>query len=96
MQCWKDQQNPLWTAATGHGKDRFKISELFADEVHQSSPRFKFASNNGRGQNGAPRGKREEAGNEVSEWETREREEQLARMVEEAERFRGGKALTHA
>jgi len=35
-----------------------------------------------------PQGEKgEDAGSEVSEWETREREEQLARMVEEAERF---------
>ena len=32
---WKNQQKLLWSAvreATKHGKDRFKISELFADE----------------------------------------------------------------
>jgi len=76
--AWKDQQNPLWTAfreATKHGKDRFKFSELFADEVHSSSPRF---SSNGREQNGAPR--RKEKKQAASGRQAREREEQLARI----------------
>jgi len=40
---WKSQQKALWAVvreAIGRGKDLFKISELFADEMQQGDPRL--------------------------------------------------------
>ena len=62
-------------------QDRFKISELFADEMQQGDPRL--PGNNGSWTDSGPTGGGRGSGSEASEWEMREREEYLAQIAEE-------------
>ena len=82
---WKSQQKALWAAVreeTGRGKDRFKISELFADE-RCSKAILDFLATTEVGRTAGPPVADEEPGSEASEWEKREREEYLAQVAEE-------------
>jgi len=69
---------------TSRGKDRFKISEFFANEGC-SKVILDFLATTEVGQTaGPPRPVAgEELGSEDSEWEKRERKEYLAQVVEE-------------
>jgi len=79
---WESQQKALWAvvrAETGRGKDRFKISELFADDRSI----LDFLATTEVGRTAGPQVADEEPGSEASEWEKREREEYLAQVAEE-------------
>ena len=85
---WKSQQKPLWAVVgeeTGRCKDRFKISELFVDEMQQGDPKLpgKNGSRTEVGRTAGPPVADEEPDSEASEWEKREREEYLAQVAEE-------------
>ena len=67
---------------TGQGKDRFKISELFADE-RCSKATLDFLATTEVGRTAGPSVAGGEPGSEASEWEKREREEYLAQVAEE-------------
>ena len=67
---------------TGRGKDRLKISELFADE-RCSKAILGFLATTEVGRTAGLPVADEELGSEASEWEKREREEYLAQVAEE-------------
>jgi len=64
------------------GKDRFKVSELFADE-RCSKAILDFLATTEVGQTAGPPVADEGPGSEASEWEKREHEECLAQAAEE-------------
>jgi len=82
---WKSQQKALWAVVreeTGGGKDRFKISELFAEE-RCSKAILDFLATTEVGGTARPPVAGEEPGSEPSEGEKRGREEYLAQVAEE-------------
>jgi len=86
LQCELCGREPLlWALVreeTGRGKDRFKTSELFADE-RCSKAILDFLATTEVGRTAGPPVADEEPGNGASEWEKREREEYLAQVAEE-------------
>jgi len=71
------------------GRDRTEIAELFADErCSQAILDFLATTDVGRTA-GPPVAEEGEGASEASEWEDREREEQLALLREEEERLGG-------
>ena len=95
---WKSQQKSLWTTAlevTKHpgpvrGRDRTKIAELFADERCSKAALDFLATTDVGKTTGPPVAEvEEEADNEASEWENREREERLAQIAEEGQGWEG-------
>ena len=72
---------------TGRGKDRFKISELFAGE-RCSKANLDFLATTEVGPAAGPPVADEEPGSEASEWEKGEREEYLAQVAEEERALR--------
>jgi len=76
----ESQQNALWAVVreeTGRSKDRFKISELFADErCSKAIPDFLATT-----ETAGPLVADEKPGSEASEWESNECEEQLVQLL---------------
>ena len=71
------------------GKDRTKIAELFADERCSQALLDSLATTDVGRTTGPPVAEEGEGASEASEWEDREREEQLALLREEEERLGG-------
>ena len=93
---WKCQQKTLWATVLEtkklpgptRGRDRTKIAELFADErCSQAILAFLAATDVGRTAGPPVAEEGEEGASEASEWEDRERKEQLAPLREEDERL---------
>ena len=96
---WKSQQKTLWATVLEEtkkllgptrGRDRTEIAELFADE-RCSQTILDFLATADVGRTAGPPVAEEEQGaaSEASEWEDREREEQLALLRKEEERLGG-------
>ena len=96
---WKSQQKTLWTTVLEETrklpgptrcKGRTKIAELLADErCSQALLDFLATTDVGRTAGPPVAEEGEEGASEASEWEDREREEQLAPLREEEERLGG-------
>ena len=92
---WRCQQKTLWVAVLEETKqlpgptrwrDRTKIAELLADERCSQAVLVFLATTDGRTSGPPVAGDRDGEASEASEWECREREEQLAYLREEEER----------
>jgi len=94
---WKSQQKTLWATVLEEttkllgltwGRDRTKIAELLADErCSQAILDFLATTDVGRTAGPPVAEEGEEGASEASEWEDRERKEQLAPLREEDERL---------
>jgi hypothetical protein len=83
---WKPQQKTLWAEVrkeSGRGKERFKVRDLLADP-RCSRAVLDFLSTTDVGRR-VPAPAEEDAQNEVSEWELRERREREEERRAEAE-----------